>query len=278
MAYLDDEETGTGSRSLGARVAGVIAVFAAIMAVRYVTTGNIFGAGSGGWTAERVDRELQAHPQAGELYRAVKTSYPTEYQAFLRRVTTVAKTGNSMAVETEAFNFTRQLTIDHFEGFARAPSGQIVDIARQYSLLVSTLQRTDVNLCARFIVEGLNPGTRPPPEATAILGRIGVMQIQASRAGEMGPGAPRPDLNEQEAAVFFRAIESRSPSLSRLLADERALAAAPPAQQCAAGLAIYETVTGLPPDAAAKATVTLIRHSFTPAPATAPAPASATSR
>lgn len=267
MAYLDDEETGTGARSLGAKVTGVIVAFAVILAVRYATSGNIFGAGSGGWTPERVDRELQAHPQAGELYRAVKASYPSEYQAFLRRVTTVAKSGNGAAVETEAFNFTRQLTIDHLEGFSRAPSGQIVAVARQYSLLVSTLQRTDVNLCARFINEGLSPGTRPPPEATAILGRIGVMQIQASRAGETRPSDPRPDLTEQEAAALFREIERRSPSVSRLLADERALASAPPAQQCAAGLAIYETVAAMPPDAAAKATVTLIRHSFTPAPA-----------
>jgi hypothetical protein len=262
MAYLTDEETGTGARSLGAKVAGVIAVFAVIMVVRYVTSGN-FGAGSGGLTPERVDRELQAHPQAGELYRAVKTSYPNEYQAFLRRVTTVAKSGNSLAVETEAFNFTRQLTLDHFEGFARAPTGQIVDVARQYSLLVGTLQRTDINLCARFVVEGMGPGTRPPPEATAILSRIGVMQIQASRAGEMRPSAPRPELSQEEATVVVREIERRAPSTGRLLADERALASASPAEKCAVGVAIYETVVGLPPETAAKATVSLIRQSFT---------------
>jgi hypothetical protein len=267
MAYLDDQETGTGPRSLGVKVAGVLAVVAVLMVVRYVTTGNIFGAGSGGWTTERVDRELQAHPQAGELYRVVKASYPNEYQAFLGRVLTVAKTESSMAVETEAFNFARQLTVGHFDGFSRAPSAQIVDVARQYSLLVSTLQRTDVNLCARFVVGGMGPGTRPPREATAILGRIAVMQIQAARAGETGPGVSRPDLNEQEAAAFFREIERRSPAASRLLADERALTSAPPAQQCAAGLVIYDAIISLPADAAAKATVTLLRHAINPGPA-----------
>jgi hypothetical protein len=267
MAYLDDETSGTGSRSMGVKVAGVLAVAAILMVVRYVTTGNIFGAGSGGWTTERVDRELQAHPQAGELYRVVKASYPNEYQAFLGRVLTVAKAESSMAVETEAFNFARQLTINHFEGFSRAPSGQIVDVARQYSLLVGTLQRTDVGLCARFVVGGLGPGTRPPREATEILGRIAVMQIRAARAGETRPVDPRPDLDQQEAAVLFREIERRSPAAGRLLADERALASAPPAQQCAAGLVIYEAIASLPVDAAAKATVTLLRHSINPGPA-----------
>lgn len=266
MAYLDDEHEG-GSRSLGTKVAGVLAVAAVLMVVRYMTTGNIFGAETG-WTPEKVDQELQTHPQAGELYRTVKASYPSEYQAFLRRVSNVARNGSSLAVETEAFNFTRQLTIDHFDGFSRAPSDQIVGVARQYSLLVNTLQRTDVGLCARFVVGGLGPGTRPPREATAILGRIGIMQIQAARAGETQPREPRPDLSQQQAAAFFREIERRSPSAGRLLADERAMASAPPAQQCAIGVTIYEAVLSLPDDDAAKVTVTLLRQSFGPSGAT----------
>jgi hypothetical protein len=72
-------------------------------------------------------------------------------------------------------------------------------------------------------------------------------------------------LTEQESAAFFREIERQSPAAGRLLADERALAAAPPDQQCAAGAAIHQAILNLPADAGARVTVSLLRRSFEPA-------------
>ena len=262
MAFVDDEGP-RGRDNLAIKLVAFLAFLGGVMGIGFLTTGSPFFAKQE-WTTERIDRELQQSPLVGDLYRTVKAAYPQEYQAFLGQAAETASRSGQGAVERLAYNFSRQLMIRHFSGLARAPNPHLVDITRQYAQLLRTLQQSDPRLCAQFVTSGVGPGSRPPREAMAILSRIGVLQIRAARAGETGSRAMRPDLTPEEAQTLVGEIGRRSPEAGRLLTNETALRTAPVEQQCATGLAIYETVATLPPETAAKAMVSLLREAFGP--------------
>lgn len=277
MAY----ESGSQRKNLIIVVAVIAFIAAAVGGALWVRGGDLFK-GGGGTGTNRIDAELQNHPQAGELYRTVKANYPDEYQAFVARLSEAARNGGSAAVEAQAFAFTRQLMVNHFAGLAKAPNGRIVEIARQYHLLATTLQRSNVALCAQLATTGFRPGSRPPPEAMAILNRIGTLQLQAARVGETQGGTARTDITPAEGDALVVAIGRRNPEAGRLLSGGNALDLASPAQQCDTAVAIYEAIVAMPAEDAAKVTVSLLRQSFgaapapaggTPSPVAAPVPA-----
>ena len=263
MAFVDDDSGRGGRDNIAIKLVAFLAFIGGVMGIGILTTGSPLFTRQA-WTAERIDRELQQSPLVGDLYRTVKAAYPQEYQAFLRQAAETASNGGQAAVERLAYHFSRQLMIRHFSGLARAPNPHLVDITRQYAQLLRTLQQSNPRLCAQFVTSGVGPGTRPPREAMAILSRIAVLQIRAAQAGETGSRAPRPDLTAEEAQSLVGEIGRRSPEAGRLLLDERMLRAAPAEQQCATGVAIYETVAAQPPETAAKAMVGLLREAFGP--------------
>ena len=272
MAYLDEEAEG-GPPNPISKIGAVLFFMAVGFGLKLAATGNIFGARDE-WTAARVDAELQAHPQSGELYRAIKTAYPGEYQAFLRPMTEAAKGGDRRAIIAAAERFSRQLMTTHFDGFTRAPTGRLVEIARQYALLSRTLQRADIGLCAQLYSTGPAPGAQPPAETALLFSHIGALQVLAARAGETRPGAAaRAELTEPEQAALMDRIGRHSREAAHLLADRSAMLAATPAQQCAAGMAMDQAIAALPPEDAAKALVSSMRQTFGSAPVAGAPPA-----
>jgi hypothetical protein len=264
MAYLsddphDDVESRWWSR-IGGFAAWLVGFFVVSGLVKFVIAGGAVGTTPN--TPERLDAFLQSNAEAGELYAAIKANYPDDYRQFLQQTSETIRTGNRAAIERQAFNFSRNVMVNHFDDMARAPSADLHAIARQYAALANTLKASDISLCSQFITTGFAPGTAYPEAIRPILRRIGTMQIAAARHGETQPRDPRGEISEHQALQFAEAIRARSPSATRLLLNESALSGASPAEQCDAGVALYEAAANLPSDAAADVTIQLLRASF----------------
>lgn len=262
MAFLDDEKEGGPPNKIN--LLGMVIGFMVLgFVIKFAATGNIFGVKQR-WTPDRVEAELMADSQGREIYQTIKDAYPADYRLLLGRLTTLAASGTLEERQREMGAFTRRLMIEHLDGLARAPSYQLVEIARQYTLLIGTLQRIDPATCAQFLTSGAAPGMQPPPEAQAIMGRIAMLQVRAARAGEAQAGAAplRPEPSAQEDAALLAEVGRRSPEAQRLLMDQNAMRLAPQRQQCAAGLALYQTIETLPPESSARMTVSMLRGSF----------------
>jgi hypothetical protein len=268
MSYLYDDDGEPTSKKAGAAIAGFILFSAIALAAKFVDFGLLTGSKQE-WTAERVRSELEATPELRELFVAIKTHYPREYDGFVHKVAETARSGDGAAVSRQSFAFTRKLMTDHFEDMARAPSAEIHEIGRRYAQLVNVLDRTDVQLCSQFLTTGFTPGAKPAPEALSILSRIGALQITAAKHGETQPRDPRGALSDSDGQLFYRELVSRSPGAGAFLGDERALNAATPDVQCDLGVAIYESAAALPTESAANVTIDLLRASLQ---AAAPAP------
>lgn len=258
MSYIDEED---GTSRLGVKIAGWVAALLGFLAVAYWGSGSLPGS-LRGWTPDRVAQELETNAGTRELYSAMKTHYPDDYRAFVQRLSEASRGSDRQAMEREAYAFSRRFMSERFDDLARAPSAQLHDIAREYARLVHVLQQSDVPLCAQFVTTGFTPGARPSAEATAIVNRIGAMQLVAARAGHSQPRDPRGAVTEPQALEFGRALQSRSAAAANLLGDERALRTAAPADQCAVGIAIYDTIGALPADLAASLIVEILRESF----------------
>lgn len=262
MSFVNDDDSGQPPRSnITAKIAGVLCFVAAFLAMKYITSGSFFGPRHG-WTPAQIDSELLANADAGPLYSAIKANFPDDYQRFTVRLAEAARTGGDAAIERDAFAFSHQLMVDHFDDLARAPSAEIQTIARQYVVLYGALRRTDVGLCAQLATTGFRPGIRPAPEVRSILAHIGVMQVAAAHSGETQPRDARGPVNEQEAGQFVRAVQARSRTAGALISNPQAFNAATPDVQCATGAAIYEATAALPPDVAANVMIDLLRETF----------------
>ena len=264
MAFADDGDDGSRRKSNIIKiVVGVVALVVIGLAIKYFVTGTLFGPEPPG---ARIDRELRADPLGGEAATAIREAYPDEYAAFTERLATMPRDiGSEFNLQAQASDFTKQLMINHYGGLARAPSDQLVEIARQYASLVGTLQRRDVALCGQYLTMGFIAGLRPPPEVVPIMSRITILQIRAARAGETQPSAaPRGALTPEDQAALLAEINRRSPQSGALLSQPLGLMGAPADQQCAAGLAMYQAISALPPETAAKVMVSLLGDTFGP--------------
>jgi len=258
MAFVDDEDDGSLRTGFSGKIVGVLVLAAAIVAGRFLLP-HILRSPSEA-TPERVLEEIERQPGNRELFEAIRSNYPAEFETFLQRFADTANaTKDDWPLREMGFNFTRGLARIHFEGLAHAPSDALREIARQYAVLYRTLGQTNVSLCARLATGGASSAT-DPIGSESVVGHIGALQISAARQGEIRPSPTRSNLNDREAESFMRALRARSDMAARLLLDERAMANATPTQQCQSTIALYETMGELPPDQAAKALVYVLRE------------------
>lgn len=213
--------------------------------------------GGDSWTAERADGVVMASPNA-DLYRAAKESYPDDYNRFLPQAAQQAAESGQWTIEGNARRFAERLMIGHFDGVAKAPDAQLVEIANQHVQLMGALRRISTQLCGQFLREGRLPAEGAPQEAVAIKNRIDALMIRAAASGEHGSQAARPEMTQAERGALLETARGTSPEAAQGLADPGGLHSSSE-QQCAAGTAIYQTIAGLPADQAAKAIVSLLR-------------------
>ena len=256
MTDWDAEEEEPRRFRIGILVTAGLLFVAGIMTIGYLTTGSPFFL-SQRWTPEQVDRALQ-DSEAAELYRAIKASYPEEYRAFLGNAAAGATEHGGDQLERYAALFGQRMLASHSAGLARAHNPHLIDIARQQVQLLTLLRRADARLCAIFTSGGEVRDSQLPAEARALLTRIEAMTIRAARIGERSSRGFRPALTNEERRALLAAASRRSPEAARVIADPRPMQAAPPDQQCAAGIAMYEAAIGLPPETAATAIVMMM--------------------
>jgi hypothetical protein len=258
VAYSDEEEGAANPRRTVTLLVGLAALAAGIMGMGYLKTGSPFFI-SQHWTPEQVDRRLQESPEEGALYRAIKASYPDDYRAFVDAGVTAANEHGGAAIEGRAQALAHRLLARNFGSFARAPNSFLLDIARQEVRLLDTLGRADVRLCAQTVMTGSLRVRGVPAEALAIQERIDVLAIRAASIGWRAARVPRVPLSPEEIESLRAAAARRSPDAARALADPRPLQDAPPEQQCAVVVALYEAAADFPAELAARAILTLLQ-------------------
>jgi hypothetical protein len=231
-----------------------------ILAATFMVIVSLAAGCSGGneWTTERIDGLVQASPEAAEVYQAAKASYPEDYRRFLESAVEAARENGQWTIEGNARRFTQLLMASHYDGLARAPDAQLLEIARQHVELLHALRRANVLTCTQYLRTGRLPEMDAPEAAVTIKNRIDALMLRAAASGEHGSGMARAELTSQERQSLMGAAAGRSPEAAEGLADPGGLHTTSE-QHCGGGTAIFETIAGLQPDMAAKAIVSLLR-------------------
>jgi hypothetical protein len=209
-----------------------------------------------------MEAELEREPTFHDLFIALKDNYPADSRALVAQAVADANRDDVAAANRNAFLFMRRFSRSKAEAMTRAPAGQLRQIAQEYSALMHVLKTTDINLCARVVMEGFRPGDRPQAAALAHVNRIGVLQIGAAHAGESAGRVARGPLSESDGTAFGSAVRANDPSVIPLMTEEAALRSAPAARQCDMGVAIYDAAAELPLERSANVTAMLLRESF----------------
>src|SRR5687767_9557088 len=130
MSYLYDDDGEPTSKKAGAAIAGFILFSAIGLASQFIDLGLLTGSKQPSSAAD-IRPELEGDPELRELFLAIKSNYPAEYESFVRSAGETARSGDNVALARQSMAFTRGLMTDHFDDMARAPSAEIHAIARQ---------------------------------------------------------------------------------------------------------------------------------------------------
>lgn len=190
---------------------------------------------------------LDDNPDIRQTIAALRAHYPGEHRALVERLAQRSRNGDDQpALDREAAAFLRDFMAAKAGLIASAPDAQLRDIAIAYAELMRLLRARDTDLCARFVTNRMPERARPPRIVTVRLDRIAALRIGAARAGESGAWPPRSGIGLEDRRAWFARIREIDAASAALLADGP-IERASPAQQCGAGLALYQAAAELPP-------------------------------
>ena len=260
MSYTDQESPFT-PRRMASALGGIVVVIL-VIALRSGSGDNGKGVLDSlinrSATVEQAEAELDRDPRTRSMAAAFKRHYPAEYDQFLQRVVAAANQRGQLAARREAFSFMERFVLSKVPHIANAPEAEVNRLGRASLALSEALRDADVQLCARFQMDGLNADDQIPPSVIPAMMRVNVEQFRAARRGEDAKGAGRGPLSQADAAAFLARLEAIDAEIAEKVADE-SLVRATPQQQCDAGLAIYQAALDLPPAQSANVIAELLR-------------------
>ena len=264
MSYID-EESSLSPRRVVAGIGGVVVLFLVSMGIRAgsASEGGLLPQGVFGRTvtAEQIAAELEREPQLRRMTAAFRAHYPREFEDLLGRLADTANARGQQAANSEAFFFMQRFMTAKAEFIARAPSADLRRLAATTLDLLQTLQRADLVLCGRVVMEGFRPGEQPPPQAVRPLMQLVTLQLRAARTAEDGDSVDRGPLSDADGSAWFERLRQIDPASATLIDSNRLDAATAP-QKCAAGISIYRATLDLPQEQSANVMAQLVRDAF----------------
>jgi len=210
---------------------------------------------------QRFDQAVEATTEEGAALRSFRKAFPEDFAVLRQQVIGEAGADTSTDAMTQRVSLAvRNFTIRKAAFMAKAPDENLHEMARGNAEFIRSLQKTDVNLCAKFGLQGLDPGDRLDPASEKISTRLFGVQIRAARAGMDRP-VERPDITKEDGAKLADQIRRNGADERMLNLIANNMAGATPAEQCAASVAMYQAVYDLGPADAAKWTGFVIKQS-----------------
>lgn len=214
-------------------------------------------------TSADIEAMLERSPIDRETGRALKANFPADYQQMLDRVAQVDRDRGREAAMREAGLFVARFLRSKANALIAAPDRELQRIGGAQVALIHALRDENVNLCAEYAMRGLSPDTRVSAATIALISRLGVIIVEAARAGDQPGRRPRPTLSEDEQREWIAAMAAIDPAVARQI-EGNGFGTAAPAVQCQAGIVLYEAAQRLPGHASANVTAYLVRASFRP--------------
>ena len=191
--------------------------------------------------------EQQARDTPSEMMRAIKLYFPDEWADIERHDPTTQGARNEIAVGAVFMS----AKLRHL---ADAPDSALLDIIRNEMTLTRHLQQENIEHCAEFIVAGPASARTYSTTSAALLDKIAASAVIAAGRGIETP-QPRSDDPEANSRELSQAMRDRG--VADHLVDNLGTPLLSPAEQCQAGLQLYETLLALPAAKAASLYATL---------------------
>ncbi len=206
-----------------------------------------------------IEARLEAQPALSATIAAFRETYPADYAAFLDRLVEIENAQGAEAADRAASPDLRRFIAGKSEAIASAPAPELAAIADAMAAVVTTLRRTSIPLCARFVTRGTQ-GERLPQAALAGIGALNALQFRAARRGESSARVVRDSLSEPDGAAWFVRIRALDPALAARL-NGRAPEQPGEQAQCETGLTLYRAASELPDAQSANVMTHLLRQS-----------------
>jgi hypothetical protein len=207
-------------------------------------------------TVADLERGLMISPGASTI-AAVKRHFPAEYPALLGEMLARIKASNGSfaAAHLIGAEVMRAFMLRHGAEVVNAPPALLNRINDRQLELMRGMARDQVSLCAEYATTGFT-GRRPLPEPyLSQAAALGVLMVEASRAGADRAGEPgRGALTDADALAWYEAVQRIGTPQDVLDALGRP-EGSPPASEdlsCRLGIAVYAAIDALPSEQAAR--------------------------
>jgi hypothetical protein len=203
-----------------------------------------------------LDKAMEADPDAGAIFLGFKQSFPEHYEDIKRQVLNAMTRGASLEEAKEIGRDAMQSFVKaNRRNMAVAPAADLVAYAQAQVQLLETMQRDDVQMCAKYSMGDRSPSVYISPPVRRATSKAAVTMIRAARHGIDDPvDRLFQTISDEDASALGTAITRQNvpESLIGLMADERGLAQASPTQQCASGVINARAIASLPSETLAR--------------------------
>lgn len=203
----------------------------------------------------RLDGEMENHPAFAALYTTLEEEFPEDFVRLKQRmIEAYQERGETADAFASGERFFELFMQDNLRHFSKAPSANILAVRDGAIKVVETLAVQDVNLCARFTMDGLRRGDVPSLSAQEMIGAAARAKIQALAAGIANPqdhGEPTQQDIETYADVM-RNMGMDEFYIEDFFNGAFNLSRASSQVQCDNGAIIYSAMAALPEEAAVR--------------------------
>lgn len=205
-----------------------------------------------GVTPEAVERELVSDSRNGEIFKALKDSFPSEFEQLKNMVVTEKKSGTSTAKIAERIGlFMLKIDRGTLNAAMRAPHAELVLVRRSEIAMVRELAKSDLSSCARYtLANEVQTGGRPP-ELERLMGAFFAAKLRAAGAARKTPVDHEisvPSVAQWREVAALMLDQGISPEELSVFGNPERLNAALPSLQCRVGIAYMAAIDELPSD------------------------------
>lgn len=254
-----------GGDPLWAVVLGILLLVA--LAIAAATGAAIFAKKSiaDRGSPEAIDAALSADAHSAVLFEAIREDFPEEYTRIRDALAKDARDGLPPPVlRQRLFAMMRATSLEHMHELAQAPHAALAAFNAAEARMIEGLEADDVELCARYVMNGFGPGDTIPPRARQALSDMGVAQWRAAAAGRDWPadrkiGRVLPPRDAEALVAAMRAQGMGDKDLE-IFATPALWVRAEPWRQCATGKWLVSAVGKLPAEQGDRVTAWLIQQ------------------
>ncbi|MFM7376970.1 MAG: hypothetical protein ACKO1O_02380 [Erythrobacter sp.] len=206
---------------------------------------------------EMITRDLLAHPDSRQLWRAVERHYPAEFADLVEKIRALepAERDGSPAMRRVVDAWLGKLFQSVYPDIAHASPQTLRKMVKADVRFTETLAQVSPDLCARYDIEGsITLGDEPElVKAKAAMAKLNAASIIAAAEGRDKPVQHAdPSEAERDKAGANLLAQNIDRSALAALGNAAAVRALPRDQVCTLSLGIKRAIVQLPDDSLAR--------------------------